>query len=411
MAQSGPAHLLGLPRETIISLADYVHDIEDFVNFSSTCRTLRVCLFAASTNTILRLATISSRTFFRPSPHFLVAATARELATWAIKSTDNVSALHTAFRKGVDGLLDLSIQHCGLSMSDISNLHLQRFETINPVTDLIDLCVGTQWYSTPDFWNGGVEDAYTIDVDPPETYFHLVTYGELFGPSLNEFIESGGTVLSPLLSDINLRLDYVKYCIPDWACYKCQTSAWNGLGRGNENVHPLRATGAIGPYAPFASEKTLNDFREHGNQIGLLHMLESPRWNPPWAALRESLGGDFKANSWERDWESLESLGTGFEDLWKQHLWESVVWYQGMESMKLLRAKGWGEIGGKKGREGLGGMEETMERLRRLREKIQGMERASGAVVVGRQRTYKFPFLRGDLEICSSGYASGTWDL
>ena len=399
MAQTKQASLLTLPQELLLLIPDYLHDLEDHMSLSSTCRLLRNCLESTSPHIILRLAAASSRTFFRPSPHFLVAATARQLGEWASGSLDNISSLQKSIRQGVKGLLDLAVQHCSLSMPDIRDLHAQRFATINPVTDLIDLSVGEQWYSTPNFWHGAVEDAYTIDVDPPETLFHLVIYGELFGPALNEYVESHGQNVSSLLTDINIRLDYVKYCIPDWASYSCQTSA-AGVRRDDRTIDPRRAVEPIGPYLPFTNRNTaMQNFTEKSSQIGLRHMLQSPRWNPPWAALRQTLGGpDFLPASWKRDFSGDAQI------TWRQHLWESVVWYQGMDSMKLLRAYGWGTVGGKEGREGLGGMKAVKAKLAQLRARIEKMETMPKVITVGRQKTYEFPFLRGDLNICVSGY-------
>ncbi|KAI0726218.1 hypothetical protein C8Q72DRAFT_741996, partial [Fomitopsis betulina] len=197
--------------DILLALPRYLHDIEDFSNLSATCRILRQACAEASPNTILRLAAAASRIFLRPDPHFLVAATARQLSDWASLSSANTAELRTAFRSGVEGLLDLALEHAGLTMERIRELYEMRFTTINPVVDLIDKCVGEQWYATPNFWDGGVDDAYTIDVDPPETFFHLVIYGELFGPAFDVFLETG---VVPEVASVETRLEFVKYCIP-----------------------------------------------------------------------------------------------------------------------------------------------------------------------------------------------------
>jgi hypothetical protein len=111
--------LLSLPRDILILLPDYVNNIEDSTNLFSTCKTLRACMDTASPNTILRLATAQSSTFLRPSPHFLVTATARELGHWARKSQADEDELATQLEEGIDGLLDLVLEHCGLTMERI----------------------------------------------------------------------------------------------------------------------------------------------------------------------------------------------------------------------------------------------------------------------------------------------------
>jgi hypothetical protein len=105
----------------------------------------------ATPQQILRLAAASSRIFFRPSPHFLVAATARELGNWARRSIDNEQQLAARLEDGLDGLLELALRHCGLTVERIRELYEMRFSLINPVTDIIDKCVGSQWCNIENF--------------------------------------------------------------------------------------------------------------------------------------------------------------------------------------------------------------------------------------------------------------------
>jgi hypothetical protein len=238
--------LLSLPRDILILLPDYIHNIEDYTNVSSTCTVLKDCMGAASPSNTLRLAVAQSTTFFRPSPHFLVTATARELGDWARESAANETELTTRLEDGIDGLLDLPLKHCGLTMERIRQLHLQRFSIINPVTDLIDKCVGSQWYATPNFWEGGADDAYTIDSDPPATLFHLALYGELFGRDFEAFLDPAGQSARRL--SVNTRLEFIKYGVPDYASYSCQENAW-GVCMPDGQIDPRRTLKQTGPYA------------------------------------------------------------------------------------------------------------------------------------------------------------------
>ncbi|KAI0726214.1 hypothetical protein C8Q72DRAFT_536763 [Fomitopsis betulina] len=358
-----------LPWDILLALPRYLHDVEDFINLSATCRILRQACAEASPNTILRLAAAASRIFLRPDPHFLVAATARQLSEWASLSSANTAELRTAFRSGVEGLLDLALEHAGLTMERIRELYEMRFTTINPVVNLIDKCVGEQWYATPNFWDGGVDDAYTIDVDPPETFFHLVIYGELFGPAFDVFLETG---VVPEVASVEMRLEFVKYCIPDWACYACMDSAGDVELPGG-GIDPRRAVDAVGPYASF--EKDGGKWcTTHNNQIGLRHLLESSRWNPSWEEVRMAAGGDL-------------------DEEWKQDLWWAVVMCQGLEGMRMIRP---------------GDLAPWREHLASWRAKIERLTDKPGRVVVGRQVAYIFPDIKGDLSIAASGYVSGT---
>ena len=262
-------------------LPDYIHNIEDYTNFSSTCKALRDCMGTASPRTILHLAAAQSTTFFRPSPHFLATATARELGHWARKSTDNEAELALRLEDGVDGLFDLALKHCGLTMDRIRKLHLQRFSIINPVTDLIDKCVGVQWYRTPNFWAGGVDDAYTIDSDPPATLFHLALYGELFGPDFEAFLDPTSQSLRRLTVDT--RVEFIKYCVPDRSCYTTQQSA-RDVRLPDGRIDHRRAVKQTGPYAKDAEESDVQ------NQIALEWLIPSSRWKPHWQEMRARAG-------------------------------------------------------------------------------------------------------------------------
>lgn len=152
-------NILSLPRDILTLLPKHLHNIEDYMNLSSTCRLMRDCMSAATPNTILRLAAAQSTVFFRPAPFFLVAATARELGNWARASEANETLLRDRMKDGIDVLMDLALDHCGLTMERVRELHLKRFSVINPAEDIIDQCVGKQWRETPGFWEGGVDDA------------------------------------------------------------------------------------------------------------------------------------------------------------------------------------------------------------------------------------------------------------
>jgi len=141
--------LLSLSADILLSLPFYLRDIEDFISLAATCRLLHELSLHASPRTILHLAAAASRIFFRPDPHFLIAATARQVGEWAFLSSNNTTELRLAFRKGMEGLLELALEHAGLTMERIRELCEMRFSTINPVVDLVDQCIGEQWWSTP----------------------------------------------------------------------------------------------------------------------------------------------------------------------------------------------------------------------------------------------------------------------
>lgn len=150
--------LLQLPIELLLTLPQYLHNIEDFTNLSSTSRVFRKVCSDASPNTLLRLAAASSRIFFRPDPHFLIAATVRQLSDWALLNSDNAEVLRQAIHGGIYTLLALSVDKAGLTMEDIRCLRARRSSLLNPISDMIDRCAGPNFVSTPNFWNGGVSN-------------------------------------------------------------------------------------------------------------------------------------------------------------------------------------------------------------------------------------------------------------
>lgn len=217
-------------------------------------------------------------------------------------------------------------------MQDIRAQHALRFATLNPVTDLIDKCVGTQWYETPNFWNGGAEDAYTIDAHPDEAVFHWAIYGELFAGDLDLVLAreqekrggeaaSEGTKGMPLGEDV--RLEYIKYCVPDWACYQCQT-------RGGADDDPRRAVrGDRGTYKPLADNAA---FKEHGNQLALFWLLQSGRFIRQWIAVLEAaglVGFDEGGYSALRDDDDDRAS-------WRQEMWEHAIMAQGLAGLEFL---------------------------------------------------------------------------
>jgi hypothetical protein len=119
------------------------------------------------------------------------------------------------------------------SVQKICELWEWRMRVFNPLSDLIDRCIGHQWYQTPDFWDGGAEDAYTIYADPEKQVLEVGMYGGMFGRAIDTYLEklsSAGTgpqkegsremeensALSPAQAlNISLRLNFVKYLFPD----------------------------------------------------------------------------------------------------------------------------------------------------------------------------------------------------
>lgn len=288
-----------LPNEILGLLPLFIDNIETFINAAATCRRLRDAFLRTHPNTILRLADASAPTFFSPHPHFLVAATARQASDWALGHDERTQQLREALRGGIEGLYDFCLQHSGLTLAQIRQIYLARFSTINPMSDKIDKMAGSQWYATPRFWNGGVSEPYTIYTEADRATFQIIIYGELFGRSVEAFLEPQRNL--PFF-DIPVRLDYWTYCVPDHGC-----ESYAGY-----EVLP------VGPYAK-GNERTLE-----GDQFAMHHILHCGRWRRMWAAaFRSTLKDEFKDEYEE-------------EEHWKKKLFRNVMQTQGVEGMQLI---------------------------------------------------------------------------
>ncbi|TKA21849.1 hypothetical protein B0A50_08518 [Salinomyces thailandicus] len=370
--------LQALPNDIlIILLPEYLHNIEDLVNLASTCTALRDSMATASPSTILRLAAAQTRTFFRPSPHFLVAATARELGHWARRSEANEAELLVRLEEGLDGLLNLAMARCGLTMERIRKLYLMRFSIINPTTDLIDKCVGKQWYAIPNFWSGGASDACSIESDPSETTFHLAIYGELFGPDFDTILDQDQP--SRRLG-VETRLDYIRYCVSDPKYGEC--GHWIIAPLSPEPVDRRHAFRKFGPRTSRGSvflESERNAPR-YDHNTALKWVLRSSRWRPRWKNVRAKAGGEFQndvkgGGGWHDDYR----LG------WRQRMLKAVMVCQGLEGLGMLRP---------------GLQDQWTPTIRAWRTRIAGMIEEPKTIKFGEPAIVEYPFLLEDLKTC-----------
>lgn len=415
MAQSKTQGILCLAPELLLNVSSFLANLEDFTSLTSTCHALHSLQSATSATTIFRLASASSRVFFRPSPHFLVAAVARQLGDWARSSPENAATLKSTFAGGIEAVHALCLNPstgCGLTMQRIRELHLLRFSTVDPITDLIYKCVGAQFYLSPNLLEGDADDAYTIGANPPEAFFHLAIFGGIFAGDFDAFL-SGPDTTAAMLGE-ELRLEYVKYCVPDWACYLCQHSALD-VRLEDGSMDPRRAAQATtGPYTPFGPGGNREEFQEYGNQLGLLWLLRSRRFNWQWCAVLE--------RAWLRGFNEEGWSGLGDDVGWKQEMWESAVMSQGLEGLEILAGarQRWAGPDRKEGPDGKMVNVQRVETefqtmdiksrqgLEQLRHRIEAVTEPPRKIRVGRNWTYRYPFPKGDLEICTSGYSRRT---
>ena len=370
--------LLALPTELLILLSSHLHSVEDFINLSSTCRALHGALHATSPKTILQLAAKQPETLFRPHPHFLVAATGRELSQWGLRNESNHQDVCDAFRGGVQGLLDLCVAKCGLTLDKVRRLH--RLVCSSDFKSMIDKINEDhwKWLNVPFEFRDYDEGMISSDmIELERSVFQVIIYGELFGTTMDAVLHISGS--NKLRFNLEERLDFIKYCIPDRIC----RGGYDSGPRGSRGLIVL----PVGPYAPDANNSIRSQAvlaHSAGNpplnhlvcdQYVLDHTLSCRAWNVPWEEVREEVGDDF-------------------DEGWKQKIWHASVQLQGLEVLEMLRPGGLSEV--------------SKSRLKRIRDAIQGMSANEEPKMVryyrGSQAATEIPNMADEVDVCSAAY-------
>lgn len=303
--------LADLSYTILTELPHFIDDIETFTNAASSCQIMRAAFTHTPPRVILQLAAASGPKLFQPHPHFLTLATARQTSDWVLESPQRrLPSLRKAFRGGVDSLWEFCLQHAyGLTFERIRTLSSMRFSVINVLADQIDKMAGDQWYATPDFWDGGVSEAETLYTEANLAAYQILLYGELFASTLNRFLDG----LDGPYIDLQARIDYICYCIPDLAC--------QGGYPGFEVLN-------VGPYKDVAD---LRDLPAH--QVALTHILSCRRWKALWSSRLQNISDPFACDDNEHDLQAAnETIGAG----WKQFEFRNALMTQGLEGVPLI---------------------------------------------------------------------------
>ena len=301
-------NLLDLPREILAEIPFHLRNIQDFTDASSSCRSLYTAFAHAPPNVILRLAAASSRELFCPHPHYLVAATVRQVSEWARLRPQNTAILQETFENGIDALFDLCVRKSGITLAEIRRLHAFRYTTVFPVLNLVDHCSPP---SPPELgwmlelWCGGHSDPSTVTCKPIRALYQYIIYGELFYSAFREVCWPLGPNASAPVLDLDTRLTYIKYCIPDLWCLRSY--------QGSSIKHK-------GPYA-----KGRHSFDDrsipYSDQYAIGFFLSSTKWKQEWRAV------------YEMHEPEMSSLKVGD---WRYDLWCSMVMTQGLEGLEML---------------------------------------------------------------------------
>ncbi|KAI1140930.1 hypothetical protein F5Y05DRAFT_292418 [Hypoxylon sp. FL0543] len=352
--------LLGLPVDILVLLPEYLHDIEDYMNVALTCRRFRKLMDTALPHTILCLASRSANLFFRPSPHFLVCAVARQIGDWARKSRENEAELAAGMPRGIDHLMDLALskEQFGLTIEDIRRLYELRSSVVDPVSGLMGKAA-----------KSGAWSDCGVHIRAIDTFFHLAIYGELFGPDFEPFLDHD-YCHEPVLR-VETRLEFIKYCIPEHGAVSFDDALDKTLPDGS--VDPRRVV-AIHPDGPYARDEQGRLPSMFNNMGGLLCLFRSIHWRPYLlnARLEAGAGWDYFYDPKSR---------------WRQRILDNIMMCQGLEGLGMILS-------------GTDIAEKWKPKIKAWKAQINALEEEPASTGAGAARAREYPDLLGELCIC-----------
>lgn len=330
--------ILDLPSELLFQIPQHLPGVEDHLKLSSTCRAFYQICQLTPPNTILRLCAAQSSKFFRPDPHFLVLACSRELSAWALRHEVHKSELREAFRSGVEGLLDLCVQKCGLRMQDVRKMYEVRSNIVNPISEAMKELEISYWTTGTGDSDHSIESVLeTLQTERNRSVLQILIYSKLFGCDMNALLcpEEHRPILGH-----ELRLDFLKYCIPE---------------RGFKDSRRLEILG----------DRTIFMGNWLADKRTLVHVLQCRRWTYRLDALGRETGPPFPREvlKGEKHPDFTHPYLCG--GLWRQRLWASVLMMQGIEGFEVM----WGG----KGIETMGDGK-WRERLKELRSRVEALQ-------------------------------------
>ncbi|KAF2234840.1 hypothetical protein EV356DRAFT_501084 [Viridothelium virens] len=296
-------HTLSLPPELLSLVYSGLPTIEDHINLSNTCHSFRSACQLTSPNAILRLAAAQNSIYIDPDPHFLILCCGRQLSSWALADASRTLELRDAFRDGVDGLLALCLKTCGLRIDDIRRMHQTRFRVLKPLYAAV---AGMMPENEEGFVFSG---AVWLAMDPKPIALQLLIYAELFRCDMDAVLYPGEGLPS---FGYELRLEFVKYCIPDPMC---------------SPPHPYLEVLETGPYKKWPTLWTTH------NQLALMGIMRCPEWSRCWKSVMSEIGPQFSEPSSRAVEEGVDVL---WEFYWKQSLWLSALIMQGIEGIDVM---------------------------------------------------------------------------
>ncbi len=211
--------LTDLPTDILFILPHYLHSLDDLYALIRTCRVFyNTC---ASSTAVLppSFAKRLGQHLPSPYPHFILTATARQIADWAVQSDERRDQLLKAIKQGPQGLFDLATKVSRLRLDDVRGLHRAKLEVLDPLSRQLDLDCGRPYYCLEAERRGINYDPnndweiLTICRDTDQALLSYLIYCELFYYDVDKACDPTAVEVEPL--SLEIRLTWINYCVPD----------------------------------------------------------------------------------------------------------------------------------------------------------------------------------------------------
>jgi hypothetical protein len=206
--------LLDLPFDIISLLPTYLHSITDLYALLSTCRALHNAFAFSEVKLPPILPRLYGQPLLPPHPHLILAATARQVADWAVASRGNRASLYESLLEGNHGLFKLSQEVARVSLKDMRDLNNLKYSLLNPLTRVVDVEGGAEMVRE----KGRDPDNYSLTIvrEPDIALLNYLIYCEFFHHSIDEILNhSTRTSSQPKAFDLKTRRRWIAYCMPD----------------------------------------------------------------------------------------------------------------------------------------------------------------------------------------------------
>ncbi|KAL1963839.1 hypothetical protein VTN77DRAFT_7770 [Rasamsonia byssochlamydoides] len=204
--------LVTLPRELLWEVLDHLHSLRELHSLLLTSKDLYQACNGAPRKTVSALASHSAELRLLeglgPYPHLFLAASARNLADWAIQSEKRRKMLKFALHGGIWSLFELAMDKAPIALDEIREIWRWKQDALEPVSWVLGQTCGPKAWPYPQL-----------------SLLLWVIYGELFHHTFSFVYEnyhrlSRNSPPLPQPLDCVTRFKFLVYCAPDTKSFK-----------------------------------------------------------------------------------------------------------------------------------------------------------------------------------------------